>query len=183
MTPRSWWARLKGWPAPKLNLAVMAAAFLIFGLSLAFQAHRWASTPAYHVLLEIFTAPVWGVLFTVAGAALAAAAWQLGRRRWVVIAALVPAFTLTTGWMLSFVVRYLTSPSTTPETWVSWALFDFLLIKVAIAIDPPPADPDDVAELAAHARQSIAEARAALHRAEDAYARATGQPGPSEDPP
>ena len=176
----SWRTCLKSWPAAKLNLAVMSAAFLVFGLSLAFQSRRWASTPAYHVLLEIFPAPAWGGLFFLSGAALGAAAWQLGRRRWVIITALIPAFGLTTGWMLSFVVRYLTSPSTTPETWVSWALFDFLLVKVAIAMDPPdPPDPP-AADLA---RQAIAEARSAMLRAEEAYARAAGQPVRHQDPP
>lgn len=130
-----WPARLSAWPAAKLNLAVMSAAFVIFGLSLLFQPHRWASTPAYHVLLEIFRAQAWGALFIAAGAALGAAAWQIAHRRWLVIAALVPAFTLTTGWMLSFIARYLTSPSTTPETWVSWLIFDYLLIKVAVSLD------------------------------------------------
>lgn len=118
-----------------MNLTVMSAAFLIFGLSLVFQSHRWGSTPAYHVLLEIFRARTWGALFLVSGAALGVSAWQFGRRRRVVIASLTLAFCLTTGWMLSFVARYLTSPNTTPETWVSWAIFDFLLIKVAISID------------------------------------------------
>ena len=44
--------RTSSWPAGRLNLAVMSTAFLIFGLSLIFQSHRWHSTPAYHVLLE-----------------------------------------------------------------------------------------------------------------------------------
>jgi len=132
-----WPPRLASWPAARLNLAVMSVAFLIFGFSLIFQAHRWGSTPAYHVLLKIFRAPAWGALFLLSGTALGVAAWQMAFRRRVVITALVLAFTLTTGWMLSFVARYLTSPSTTPETWVSWAIFDFILIKVAISIDHP----------------------------------------------
>lgn len=149
----------------KLNLGVMSAAFIIFGLSLIFQAHRWASTPAYHILLQIFAAQVWGVLFLISGVAMGVAVWQFGRR-WVVIAALVVAFTLTTGWMLGFVVRYLSSSSTTPETWVSWAIFDFLLVKVAMALDHPGDTPvaeavDDPAKLvldevrnAAHTRDT-----------------------------
>lgn len=131
--------RTRGWltQAARLDLSVMAAAFLIFGASLAWQPHRWASTPAYHVLLQIFTAQIWGGLFLVSGAGLAVAAWQFEHRRWVVIGALTLAFMLTTGWMLSFVVRYLTSPDTTPETWVSWLVFDFLLLKVSASLDRP----------------------------------------------
>lgn len=244
MASPKWRDRLVAWPAPKLNLAVMSAAFMTFGLSLLFQPHRWGATPAYHVLLEIFRAQEWGTLFLLSGAALGVAAWQLDRRRWVVIAALVLAFTLTTGWMLSFIARYLTSPSTTPETWVSWAVFDYLLIKVAISLDHPvlsvpvntgpeieefrqavddalkAAEGDQRAILlralgawsdrsrdavsaacAAYAqalraivpagampargdlaRQAIDEARNALLRAEEAYARATGEPAHPREP-
>ena len=228
--------------AGKLNLSVMSAVFVIFGLSLIFQAHRWGSTPAYHVLLLIFRAPVWGILFLLSGAGMGAAAWKY-ERRWAVIAALTVAFCLTTGWMLAFVARYLTSGSTTPETWVSWAVFDFLLLRVAVSIDhsapaPPSAGPqiedfrqavDDALAAAAEdqravlmralaawsdksrdavstacaaygqalraiipagamptgdlAQQAIDEARNALLRAEEAYARATGQPVQHQDPP
>lgn len=227
----------------KLNLAVMAGAFLIFGLSLVFQAHRWASTPAYHILLLIFGAQTWGALFLASGAGMGVAVWQF-TRRWAVIAALILAFTLTTGWMLGFVVRYLSSPNTTPETWVSWAVFDFLLVKVAMALDRPAgavavADTDEITALrqaiddalsvavaeqkailardldtgsdrlrdavsvacaayaqALHAiipaggmppgdpaKLALDEARNALRRAEEAYARATGQPANTRDAP
>jgi hypothetical protein len=168
------------WPtvAGRLNLCVMSAAFLIFGCSLVFQGRRWGTTPAYHILLQILRAPEWGMLFILAGAAMGLAAWQFGRR-WAVIAALTGAFTLTTGWAAAFVVRYLTSPNTTPETWVSWAIFDFLLFNVAVSIDrrAPPVlrelSPEPSSDLALAA---IREARAALLRAEEAYARAYGQP-------
>src|ERR1700733_1413570 len=96
----------------KLTLAVMSVAYAIFGLSLIFQSYRWETTPAYHVLLQIFTAPVWGWLFLVSGAAMGMSAWQF-RRRWPPIAALTFTFALTTGWMLAFIARYLTSPNTT----------------------------------------------------------------------
>lgn len=229
--------------AGKLNLSVMAAAFAIFGLSLVFQAHRWASTPAYHVLLQILTAREWGALFLASGIAMGLAAWQFEKRRWAVIAALTLAFTLTTGWMLAFVVRYLSSPNTTPETWVSWAVFDFLLLQVSIGLDRPrEVTPDDSRQIRGYrqavddaltasaegqrvivlrcleagadrlrdtvsaacaaygqalravaaagampagdpAREALVEARNALLRAEEAYARATGEPSPGHDRP
>lgn len=228
--------------AGRLNLSVMSAAFLIFGLSLAFQPHRWASTPAYHILLQIFPARTWGVLFLVSGVAMGVAAWQFDRRRWAVIAALTLAFTLTTGWMLAFVVRYVSSPNTTPETWVSWAVFDFLLLKVSVSLDRPRVAPDESREISGYrqaiddaltaaaasqqaamtdaldraaerlsdtvsaasaaygqalraivpagamppgdpAKEALTEARNALLRAEEAYARATGQPAHTQDPP
>jgi hypothetical protein len=173
------WLPQLTWPvvAGKINLSVMSAAFLIFGLSLTLQAHRWGATPAYHILLQIFRAPTWGAMFLASGCLLGAAAWRFDRR-WIVVTSLTVAFTLTTGWMLAFIVRYLTSPNTTPETWVSWAVFDFLLANVAVAIDRRPEaavrelSPEQSSDLALVA---INEARAALLRAEEAFARVTGQ--------
>ena len=235
---RASWASWKA--AGKRNLAVMSAAFLIFGLSLLLQPHRWASTPAYHVLLQVFPAQAWGGLFLASGAAMGVAASRIGNR-WLVTAALTFALTLTTGWMLSFVARYLTSPDTTPETWVSWAIFDYLLLIVGFSIDLPAepghgalpeievfrqavddaltaaaADQRDVlmrgveawSERSRHAvasacaaygqalgaiipagamppgdlaLEALTEARNALKRAEEAYARATGQAAPAQD--
>ena len=179
------WPSRVTWPgvAGRLNLCVMSAAFLIFGLSLTAQSHRWATTPAYHILLQILSAPTWGALFLVAGAGMGLAAWQFGQR-WAVVAALTAAFTLTTGWAMAFVVRYLTSPNTTPETWVSWAVFDFLLLNVAVSIDRRPPDPRE-RELSPVqdsdlALVAIKEARSALIRAEEAYARVTGGPADSD---
>lgn len=239
------WLRIVSYPlvAGRLNLCVMSTAFVIFGLSLIFQAHRWASTPAYHILLLIFPARIWGVLFVAAGAALGLSAWQFTRRRWIVVGALTVAFTLTTGWALAFVVRYVTSTNTTPETWVSWMVFDFLLLNVAVSIDrPSPARVSKSQEItdyrqavddaltdaavdqkatlgraldaeseklrdtvsaacaaygqALHAiipaggmppgdpaKQALDEARNALKRAEEAYARATGRSAHTQDPP
>jgi hypothetical protein len=135
----------------------MAAAYSIFGVSLLFQPHRWQSTPAYHVLLIIFAAQAWGGLFLASGAAMGVAAWLFGRR-WVAIAALTLALALTTGWMLAFAARYLSSSDTTPETWVSWAVFGSLLWRTASALDRPrDAGPQETPELAAY-RQAVRDA-------------------------
>lgn len=142
------WPGRGSWSAPgKLNLTVMSAAFVIFGLSLILQSRRWHSTPAYHVLLQIFPAQAWGALFLASGTGMGLAVWRFGHR-WIVIASLTLAFTLTTGWALAFTVRYASSPDTTPETWVSWMAFDYLLIGVAASIDrrggqaPPASGPE-----------------------------------------
>jgi hypothetical protein len=155
----------------RLNLLVMSAAFIIFGLSLVLQPHRWASTPAYHVLLEIFAAPAWGALFLASGVMLGAAV-RLYPRRWVAVAALMLALALTAGWMLAFVVRYLTNPDTTPETWVSWAVFGFLLLRAASGLDGPR-DPAarELPEVGAY-RQAVGDALAAA--ASDRKAAALG---------
>lgn len=150
------WLRSVSYPlvAGKLNLSVMSAAFVIFGLSLIFQPHRWASTPAYHVLLQIFRAQTWGALFLASGIGMALAVWHFGKR-WAVIASLTAAFMLTTGWGLAFIARYLTSPDTTPETWVSWAVFDFLLLNVASSLDRPSPAPDGRSQEISDYRQAV----------------------------
>lgn len=172
------WPSRAFWSAAgRRNLVIMSAAYGIFGLSLTFQSHRWETTPAYHVLLEVFRAPAWGGLFLASSAGMGLAAWQFRHRRWLVAAALTLAFTLTAGWMMAFVVRYLTSPNTTPETWVSWAVFAYLLLIAAASADPSRHPDSPEADLR-HAREALAEAAAALQRAEEAFRLSTGQPGP-----
>lgn len=186
------WRGRHRWPAAvgRLDLAVMSAAYAIFGLSQITQSHRWQTTPAYRNLLLILPAPAWGSLFLVSGVSMGVAAWQF-TRRWAVIASLTLAVALTGGWGLAFVVRYLTSPNTTPETWVSWGIFGYLLLKVALSIsgDAPaaPARPRDAAELAravddaleaAHTSQKASLARAldeGWERYRDAVSAASGE--------
>lgn len=174
------WLRSVSYPlvAGKLNLSVMSAAFTIFGLSLSFQSHRWETTPAYGILLQIFRPEVWGILFLLSGVTMGLAAWCFGKR-WAVIGSLTLAVALTTGWMLAFVVRYLTSPNTTPETWVSWAVFEFLLLNVAVSLDRPTGN-ESAGDLT---RQALTEAHSALLKAEEAYARAAGLAAQHQDPP
>jgi hypothetical protein len=129
--------RLAPVSAGRLNLSVMAGAYMVLGVSLLWQPRRWQSTPAYHVLLDVLPAQAWGGLFLATGVLMGTAAWQFDRRRWLVVTALTPAIALTAGWMLAFIARYLSSPDTTPETWVSWAVFGFLLLRSASALDRP----------------------------------------------
>jgi len=169
------WRALLRWPAAaaELTLSVMGVAYLIFGLSLVLQRHRWQSTPAYHVLLQVFTAPEWGALFLVSGLSMAVAV-RFYTRRPLVVASLTLAFMLTTGWMLAFVVRYLTSPNTTPETWVSWAVFDYLLLRVALAQpSSQPASAETAAEAITYAMTVSAQEQrvavlAALQKSQEA---------------
>jgi hypothetical protein len=141
----------------KTTLGVMAAAFLVFGLSLVFQPHRWGATPAYGVLLQVFPARVWGGLFLASGTLMGASVWQF-QRRWLLVGCLTMAFAMVNGWLGAFVARYLTNGDTTPVTWVSWAVYDYLLLRVALTVDffaPPAPEP------APGPAAVIAEARAA----------------------
>lgn len=115
-------------------MTVMGVVYGIFAFSLWFQGSRWGSTPAYHNLLEIMRQPEWGTVFGISSALLLTAAWQY-RRRWLSIIALTLAFAITTGWGGDFIVRWLTSANTTPETWCSWGVFDYMLLRAASKLD------------------------------------------------
>lgn len=113
--------------ATRANMLVIAIAYAIFAVSLLFQPARWSRTPAYHDLLVIMPQAAWGAVFAVVALLLAAAVWYHTRR--LSVAALSTALAVTTCWFAGFVVRWATSSATTPETWVSWAVFDFVLLR------------------------------------------------------
>jgi hypothetical protein len=115
-------------------MSVMGVAYAIMGLSLLFQAHRWSATPAYHNLLAIMPAHAWGGVFSGVASLLGAGVLHR-KRRWLVITALTAGVAVTTGWGLAFIVRWMTNPSTTPETWVSWAIFDWMLWRAFARLD------------------------------------------------
>jgi hypothetical protein len=198
------WLPRATWPSGKLNLTIMSAVFVTFGLSLILQPGRWHSTPAYHVLLLIFPAQTWGALFLVSGVATGLAAWFFERHRWAVVASLTAALTLTTGWTLAFAVRWITSTDTTPVTWVAWSVFDYLLIVAALSLDRPAILPpgaelsdfrkavDDALRTAEDDQETLVmqalvvaggKRRDALRAAEAAYAEAlrAAVPAPSGD--
>jgi hypothetical protein len=129
-------------------MVVIAVAYAIFAVSLLFQPARWGLTPAYHDLLAIMPQDAWGTMFAVVSALLAASSFRHRRHRlrWLSVTALSAALALTTCWCAGFVVRWATSTATTPETWVSWAIFDFILLRAMATLDyeevrvpaPPP---------------------------------------------
>lgn len=112
--------------ATRVNMLVIAAAYAVFALSLLCQQARWALTPAYGNLLAIMPQQAWGAQFAGVAVILAVAALRPGR--WLSVIALSLGLAITTTWLAAFVIRWLTSTSTTPETWVSWAVFEYLLL-------------------------------------------------------
>lgn len=120
--------------ASRANMLVIGAGYAVYALSLLLQGARWSRTPAYHNLLAVMPAPGWGTCFAVVSAALLAA---VGRQqdRALSVAALTAAGVITAAWTLAFLVRWATSDSTTPETWVSWAVNAYLLARSAVLLD------------------------------------------------
>jgi hypothetical protein len=104
----------------------------VFACSLAFQPARWSATPAYKDLLLIMPARPWGACFA-AVTILLTGTLAAPARRWLSVLALSAALAITLTWCAAFLVRWLTSDSTTPETWVSWAVFAYLLLRALIA--------------------------------------------------
>lgn len=120
--------------AARANMLVLGTGYAIYALSLLLQGVRWYRTPAYHNLLAVMPASGWGICFAVVSVTLLAAVYWHGKR-WLPVTALTLAATITVPWTLAFVVRWATSDSTTPETWVSWATNAYLITRAAILLD------------------------------------------------
>lgn len=121
-------AAFGGLGAARMHMSVITVSYGIFALSLLFQPTRWGLTPAYANLLVIMPQRAWGTCFAVTSCALGTAVWQQ-QRRWLSITALSLGLAITTTWSAAFIIRWLTSGNTTPETWVSWSVFDYLLLR------------------------------------------------------
>ena len=131
------------------HMLVIGVTYAIYSLSLFFPGARWHRTPAYRNLLLIMPTGTWGVIFGGTAVLLLVSAYRR-HPAWLAYAAILLAFMLTTCWDIAFIVRWITSGSTTPETWTSWAVFNYVLLRAGILIDrernretylaKPPAD-------------------------------------------
>lgn len=120
--------------ASGIHMLVLGVSSGVFALSLLLQGQRWRRSAAYHNLLVIMPAPAWGVLFGVVAVLLLTAA-VVPRPLGLAYAAVLLAFLLVTCWDIAFIIRYLTNTATTPETLVSWAVFDYLLLRAGALIN------------------------------------------------
>jgi hypothetical protein len=116
------------------HMLVMGLTYAIYALSLVFQGIRWHRTPAYRNLLIIMPTGTWGVFFGVTAVLLLAGAFW-SRPPWLAYTAIVLAVMLTSSWDVAFIVRWATSSSTTPETWTSWTVFNYVLLRAGILIE------------------------------------------------
>ena len=116
----------------RASILVITIAYGVFAISLIGQPARWSATPAYKDLLIIMPARPWGACFA-AVTILLAGTLAVPRRRWLSVTALSAALAITLTWCAAFMVRWATSTNTTPETWVSWAVFAYLLLRALIA--------------------------------------------------
>lgn len=113
---------------------VPAIAFLAFGATLIGQPSRWENTPAYANLLDLLPTQVWGALYLASSFSLFATILRRGNRV-LSVAAHTLAIALTGGWLLGFVIRYLTDDGTTIVNVVNWAVYLTLLIRSLRLLD------------------------------------------------
>lgn len=116
------------------HLLIMGLGYAIFALSLLFQGRRWHHTPAYHNLLILMPTGTWGALFGLVSILLLATAY-LRHPSWLAYTAILAGVMLTSCWDIGFIIRWLTNGSTTPETWVSWAVFDYILLRAGALVE------------------------------------------------
>jgi hypothetical protein len=115
------------------HMLVMGLTYAIYSWSLAFQSQRWHRTPAYHNLLIIMPTGTWGVFFGVSAVLLLAGAFR-PRPPWLAYSAVLLAVMLTASWDVAFIVRWITNSATTPETWTSWAIFSYVLLRAGVLV-------------------------------------------------
>ena len=124
-------------PDASWNSLAIAILYGIFGWSMLFQSTRWTLTPAYGNLFHVLPEMVWGLIYVATSALLFAGGFLLHHfgRRGVIVVALAVAVVLTSAWLAAFLVRWLTSPATTPETWGSFAIFLVVLLRAPHRLD------------------------------------------------
>lgn len=122
----------------RFNLVVMATIYLVFAGSMLLQPARWTRTPAYHNLFVVLPEHVWGIIYLSSGLLLVLAAVLYMRRvYWVIMTGIMCALMISVSWSFAFVVRVITSNNTTPETFMSFLAFSYLLVRVLMTIDHP----------------------------------------------
>jgi hypothetical protein len=121
------------WGDELWSARIIMAAYLAIGLGLLVQPSRFTRTPSYANLLILAGAPTWGILYLLS--ALSLALWlglqptqpyEPNQPRWGIAAHMIP-IALTAGWLIAFVVRYLSDTATTIVNVVSWSVFLALL--------------------------------------------------------
>jgi hypothetical protein len=115
----------------------MSMIFTAYGITLIVQPGRYANTPAYGNLLEVFSQTVWGVLY-LAGAVSAVLSFLLYRRKVLVYVGLFAAGMVLLSWWLAFDTRYVTDKGTTIANVLSWGTYLYLIVRSAITVDDAP---------------------------------------------
>lgn len=125
-------------------LAVIATVYLYWGVSLIAQPSRWEGTPAYYNLFRVLAPQAWGGLYITSALTgfVGIAIFTRGRKhREVCNIALALMIVLTLVWLVAFVIRYFTNPSTTPFTVGSSLMHLFMLGQASVLLGDPRVAP------------------------------------------
>jgi hypothetical protein len=118
------------WPA-----AAIAGAYFLLGLGMIAQPERFERNTPYANLLEILSIQVWGGIY-LAVSVLFSVYLIVDQSRLVLsIIAHFTGFTLTGVWLIAFIVRYVTDPTTTISNIVAWLVYLLLLMR-SVALAP-----------------------------------------------
>jgi hypothetical protein len=113
------------WPGILICLAYTG-----YGLGMLLQPTRFSATPAYGNLTQILDIRIWGAMY-LAVAALFAVYAILVISRWLAIIVHIVGVVVTLAWLMAFVIRWLTDPSTTIVNVMSWAVLLALIGRSA----------------------------------------------------
>lgn len=102
---------------------IISGAYALLGVSLWLESDNWSRTPSYAILLDILPQQAWGSMLIILAVLLAITTW-ITDSKLLSLSAHYLAIFFTAGWMIAFIVRYLTDPmrSTTPMNPITWAV-------------------------------------------------------------
>jgi hypothetical protein len=132
-----------GGPGPRRvpsALVAVTIVFYAFAVTLFIQPARWASTPAYGILIDIFPQTVWGAAYVMLSVTI-----YKPTMRPLAVTAHTAAIALTSLWLVAFVIRYATDVSTTVVNVASWSTYLMLLIQSALVLDDSHGQPTETA--------------------------------------
>lgn len=105
-----------------IPLLLMTVVNSAISAGLLVQPARFTATPAYGVLLDILNQRTWGFAFMAVSIVMVAALLFDNQSRPLTVIAHIMAISLATIWLVGFIVRYLSDPSTTIVNVLSWSL-------------------------------------------------------------
>lgn len=117
----------------RAHLFMFGGGFIALGVSQILQPDRWMPRPSFGLLYQLLTVREWGVLFLVIGMV------KLGSAIWYprfALVAITAGAALVAAWAVSFILRYLTDPSTPPAFAVTWIWLTMAHVGVASMLAP-----------------------------------------------
>lgn len=121
------------------HCVLLAVVYVLLGLSMLLQPHRWLIQGAYRNIFEVLPIMAWGWIFLAVAALLGVgAAGRKRGRRWLTGVGLVAGLALNISWTAAFLIRYVTSDSTSAALPVCFGAFSVMLVMAVRHRDDHP---------------------------------------------